>query len=884
MAPPSNPRNTLVFAILALALFVAGPAGAEPRFSFDTTPGKLPKDVQPLAYRIDLVTDLDALTFTGKEEVDINVDKPTDTIVLNAVELAFADATLKGEDAAKATVAVDEAAETASLHFPHALSVGHHTLAIAYSGKISARPAGIYYADYDMPAGRKRMLVTQFEATDARRMFPGWDEPSFKATFTLSAVLPASFRAVSNTPILHEEAAGANKKVTFATTPKMSSYLLVLVAGEMDRVNHAAAGADVGVDAVKGKGEQGRYALDGSTRILPYYNDYFGVKYPLPKLDLIAIPGNFAAGAMENWGGITYIDNDLLFDPASSSESTRQLVFQTIAHEMAHQWSGDLVTMAWWDNIWLNEGFASWMATKATDHFNPTWKVWLRSHADVERAMAEDSRATTHPIQRKIADESEADSAFDDITYLKGQAFIRMTENYLGEATFRDGMRRYMKAHAYSNSTTADFWAALEEASGKPVAKIAAGFTEQPGIPLIHVDTQCVGGDTVATLTEDRFTIHDPAAAKLHWEVPVAIGRPGDAAPRTLLVGDAPETVKFAGCNAPMKANFGDVGYYRVQYSDGDLKALGAAYRTLTPADRVNLLGDAWAMVEAGRADPASYLDLLRQIPGETELAVWTQVIASLRQIDDRERGSPDRGPFRAFARELARPILDSLGWDPKRSDTAETPLLRALAIGTLGRLGDASVIAEAQRRFAAFLENPKSLSPGLQDAIAIVVGHDADRQTYDALRKLGRAASSTETRLRYYNALAGASDPALIADTVKITETDELPNGRVNRFIGGVAGASDDPDLVWKLFLANHRSVFDRLTGQQRDELLPMIARASSDLAVAAELKAAPESNVSSGARHEADKAVEEIAFKADFKKRLLPAITTWIKAKAGG
>jgi aminopeptidase N len=861
----------------------AGHAKAEKPFDFAATPGKLPKSVVPSAYRIDLKPNLDSLAFTGTEEVDIAVAKPTDSITLNSNGLAFKEVALKGEDSAKATIAIDEKAQTATFHFPHVLTAGTHTLSIAYSGPITAQPAGLYYNDYDVAGAHKRMLVTQFEATDARRMFPGWDEPSFKATYSLSVTLPATFRAISNTPVAHEEPAEAGaKKVTFGTTPKMSSYLVVLVAGELDRINQQAADADIGVDTIAGKAEQGRYGLEAATKILPYYNDYFGVKYPLPKLDLIAIPGNFAAGAMENWGGITYIDNDLLFDPATSSEGTKQAIFNVVAHEMAHQWSGDLVTMAWWDNLWLNEGFASWMSTKASDHFNPSWKVWLRAHGETDAAMGMDSRRTTHPIQQTIKDESEADSAFDSITYLKGQAFLRMIETYLGEDVFRDGMRHYMAAHAYSNSTTADLWAAMETASGKPVKQIAAGFTEQPGIPLVEVKTACAGGQTVATLTQGRFTINDPKAAKLTWQVPVSIGLAGDAAPQAVLLGAVPRTVTFAGCGKPVKANVGDVGYYRVHYDDADLKALSAGYKQMAAADRVNLLGDVWAMAQAGRATPDRFLELTKQLNGETELVVWTQVLGSLREIDDLERGAADRPAFRAYARGLLNPVLAQVGWDAKPGDTPDVVLLRSSLIRTLGRFEDPAVVAEARKRFAAFVADQSTLAPSLQDAVLSVVGYGADKTIYDQLHTLGRNAKSTETLLRYYNALGGAHDPALIAETVGITETNEITAGRVNRFIGAAAASSDHPELVWKLFLAKRKAVLRKLTPMQAAGVLPAIAGASSDPAIGEELGRLPESNASSGARHEADTAVEDISFKSGFKARLVPAVSSWLKGQA--
>jgi aminopeptidase N len=863
-------------------------ARAEEPFALATTPGKLPKSVVPTAYRIDLAPDLDTLKFTGREDVDIVAAQATDTITLNANGLSFQSVELLGEGGGKATVSVDTTAQTAMFHFARAMAAGPHTLRITYAGPITAQPSGIYYNDYAVGGIKKRMLVTQFESTDARRMFPGWDEPAFKATFTLSAVLPSNFLAISNTPVARREVVGQGKtRVVFQPTPRMSSYLVVLVAGELDRIDQQVGATDIGVDTIQGKVGQGHYALDAATKILPYYNAYFGIDYPLPKLDLIAIPGNFAAGAMENWGGITYIDNDLLFDPTTSTEATRQDVFGVIAHEMAHQWSGDLVTMAWWNDIWLNEGFASWMASKSTDHFNPDWKIWLRAHAETNRAMVEDARRTTHPIQQVINDESEADAAFDDITYLKGQAFIRMIEAYLGDDVFRDGMRRYMAAHAYSNTTSADLWAALEAASGKPVAKIAAGFTEQPGVPLVNVKTSCVGGETVVSLTEDRFSIHDPDAKRLSWQIPLTIARIGDGpigdgSTRSLLLGDTPQSIRFPGCAGAIKANIGDVGYYRVQYDPADLKRLAASYDRMPAEDRVNLIGDVWAMVEAGRGDVASFLDLTRRLGGETELAVWTQVASDLRQIDDLARGSPEREAFRAFARRLLAPVLARTGWDAKPGEAPDQPILRSSLIRAMGRFGDEAVIAQARERFSAFMADPKSLPPGLQDAVATVVGYAADKTTYDQLHGLGKAATGTETRLRYYGALAGASDPALIAATVAITHTDEISAGRVNRFIAGAASASDNPDLVWKLFLPDRKLVLDKLTPEQASSLLPAIAAASSNPAIAAELKTLPEATQSSGARHEVDLALDEIALKAELSVNLLPRIGSWLKANS--
>ncbi len=423
------------------------------------------------------------------------------------------------------------------------------------------------------------------------------------------------FLAVSNMPVASEEPVTPTlKQVSFATTPKMSSYLFALAAGEFERLSGQADGVTVSVVTTAGKSAQGRFALDTAIDLLQYFNEYFGVKYPLPKLDLIAVPGGFG-GAMENWGAITFFEGLLLFDPAVSPDTAKRGIFTYVAHEIAHQWFGNLVTMGWWDNLWLNEGFASWMEKKAAEHFYPQWQVWLNGGSRKQRVLDTDARRTSHPIQQPVANESEAMAAFDTITYGKGQALIRMIENYLGERAFRDGIRQYMTAHAYGSTTTADLWRALEAASGKPVASVAGTFTEQAGVPLIRGEAACVGEEQRLTLRQERFTIHDPNAAPQRWQVPVTIGplralRPSE----TVLVQGEPVEVAAGRCGEPVKLNFGDIGYYRVQYDDASRAALAKSLPLMSPADRLNLVADAWAMVEAGRAPPASFFELVEEI------------------------------------------------------------------------------------------------------------------------------------------------------------------------------------------------------------------------------------------------------------------------------
>src|SRR6266540_2002779 len=518
---------------------------AEKPFSFEATPGKLPKEVVPVDYSVRIVPDIDKFTFTGTERVRLDVRRAVHRVVLNALELKIIDASIDGKALPESAIEIDPANELLILAMPSDLAPGEHILALSFAGKINQQGQGLFYMRYQEQGSgaRKVMLGTQFEATDARRFFPCWDEPAFRARFQLTVVVPENWLAVSNMPIESEQKIAGGKEVRFAPTPPMSSYLNVFVAGELDFIESRVGPTQIRVIATKGKAELGRYALEASAEILKYYNDYFGVPYPLPKLDQIAIPGGFG-GAMENWGGITYYESRLLFDPKSSSAETKQNIYGVLAHEMAHMWFGDLVTMAWWDNLWLNEGFASWMGSKCTAHFNPQWEVWLardlprdptrRTGIAKEAAMEGDARSTTHAIQQRVATEAEANSAFDDITYKKGQSFLRMLESFLGEDVFRDGIRRYITAHKYSNATTADLWNALSEASKKPVGDIAAGWTEQPGFPVVTVKRET---DGKVRLTQKRFTVNFKNAPPLEWKIPLTY----------LVIGQAPATLLMTG-------------------------------------------------------------------------------------------------------------------------------------------------------------------------------------------------------------------------------------------------------------------------------------------------------------------------------------------------
>ena len=876
------------FAALGLVLSLSGQAVAEPTFAFDTSPGKLPKTVIPVHYAIELAPDLEHLTLAGTESIDIDVREPTARLTLNAVDISFSAATVDGETQ-RAEVALDAASETATLSLAQPLAAGRHKLRIGFTARINSFGRGLFYVDYPTDKGVKRMISSQLEPADARRIFPCWDEPAFKATFALAVTVPRAFLAVGNMPVKREqEMAGELKQVVFAPTPKMSSYLFVLSAGELERLTADADGVAVGVVTTAGKREQGRFALDNAVKLLGYYNDYFGVKYPLPKLDLIAVPGGFS-GAMENWGGITFFESTLLFDPSSSAEAARRGIFSILAHEMAHQWFGDLVTMGWWDNLWLNEGFASWMQVKAAEQFYPQWQTWLNSDGAKQYAMGLDARRTSHPIQQPVADHSEAMAAFDGITYSKGQAFIRMLESYLGEEPFRDGIRAYMAAHGYGNTTTADLWQALESAAGKPVAGFAASFTEQDGVPLILAETSCGGDDQHLTLRQDRFAIV-PARSLLpgseakalpprSWQVPIVAGPLRTTRPPEILLLKGAAEIAAGSCGEAMKVNLGNVGYYRVEYGPVSRAMLAKSLALMAPDDRVNFLADSWALVQAGRAEPPSYLALVEALGPDDHRAVWGQVINTLTGLNRLARDRPERPGLQAYARARLRPLFDRLGWDATRPDEDEA-ILRGRMISALGEFGDGDIVAEAKRRFAGFLKDPRSLPTALREAVTHVVGISADRADYDALLALARKSTATNERVRYYNAAASAREAALARETLALTLTDELPSTIVGRVINTVASSGEQPDIAWEFVKANLEPLTRKEGPSFPDFFISNFMTNFSDEAHAAELAGFAPAQATSGGRVMTARALETIAISADLRARALPSIDAWIKA----
>jgi aminopeptidase N len=704
--------------------------------------------------------------------VRLRVRTPSGTIVFNSLNERLTDVRLDG--APVSAVESDDGRQLTTVTLAQAAPAGEHRLSFAYTGKLETQPHGLFVQAYVSSDGsRGRLLSTKMESTDARRMFPCWDEPAFRSSFELTVTVPAAWAAVSNMPVVRRELHGAQAITTFERSPSMPSYLVELTAGDLATIGARAGNSEIGIWAVRGRERDGQVALADAQLILADYNEYFGYAFPLPKLDSLAIPGGFA-GAMENWGAITYNDQLLLLS-ANSTFADRQAEFAVQAHEIAHQWNGDLVTMGWWDDLWLNESFAAWRGVSETDRRNPSWKWWERQDTAREFALRSDSRLSTHPIQQPVADELEAANAFDEITYEKGQSVLRMLESYLGPEVFRDGVRRYLRARALSNATAADLWSALAAASGQDVGQLARDWTEQPGFPLVSVAASCAKGARTLTLTQRRFLLQADARDDGHWSIPLRI-RAGSEAPRAQLLTRDGEHSGGGRCNEPLSVNADAIGFYRVKYDAATLAANIRAFGATPDGDRIALLDDSWALALAGQQSLGSYLALASAMGKDRDARAWEQIAASLGTLEHYARGSRGHAAFAAAARSMLRPVADSLGWDPRPGEPPDMARLRRMLHADLGEWDDRQVLAEARRRFARFVTDRSAIRPDDQETILALVMRSADAATFAQLHAIARAETNETAQRRDYAALMQVGDPALAEQAAQIALSAEIP------------------------------------------------------------------------------------------------------------
>ena len=696
--------------------------------------------------------------------------------------------------------------------------------------------------------------------------------------------------AVGNMPIARSEELGNGKKhVYFATTPRMSTYLLFFGLGDFERATKMADGTEIGVITKKGALAQSRFALDESSALLREYNDYFGVRYPLPKLDNIAAPGRSQFfGAMENWGAVFTFEYGLLLDPAISTQADKENIYTTLSHEMAHQWFGDLVTMRWWDDLWLNEGFASWMEGRTTQRLHPEWNTALADVAGREAAMAQDALRTTHPVIQRIATVEQASQAFDGITYQKGKAVISMLEAYVGADTWRTAVRSYMRKHAYGNTVSDDLWREVDAAAGKPVSAIAHDFTLQPGVPMIRVgEAVCRKGRTRVTLTQGEFSKDQADKQPLSWQVPVIAATLGSSRQARVLVKNDKATLNVPGCGA-LLVNAGQSGYYRTLYAPSNARALAAGFARLAPIDQLGLLSDSQSLGMAGLQDPAGFLDLVKATPLSADPQVLGKVAAILNGLYEQYAGDDAQAKARqqAFGRyAIARlaPMMAQTGWEARPGEASSVATLRGQLITILGDMGEAGVLAEARRRYAASEQagEQAAMPAPLRRAILGVVAQHADAATWEQLHARARAEKTPLVKNQLYDLLAASDDVALAQRALALALTDEPGVTNSPAMISRVARTH--PELAFDFALAHLEQVNARIDASSRSRYFPRLAAASAQPQMIAKLQAYAQANLPDSARGDADSAVAGIGYRIKLRAERLPAIDAWLAKQAG-
>ena len=852
----------------ALLSAVSGPALA-------ADDARLPTDVAPIAYAISIAPDAPAMRFTGSESVTVNVRRATKTIVLNAADLTISRATVDGR---AVPFTLDAATQRLTLTLPAAVTVGSHSIAFAWSGKINQAAAGLFAIDYTNNDGSKaRMLATQFEAPDARRFAPMWDEPGFKARFTLSAVVPKGQLGFSNMPAAVTRRADGTQLYRFRQSPVMSSYLLFFGMGDMERKTVMAGKTEIGVITRRGVSGQGDYALASARRLLAYYNDYFGQPYPLPKLDMIAGPGSSQFfGAMENWGAIFYFEPELLFDKSRDTESDRQRIFIVVAHEMAHQWFGDLVTMKWWDDLWLNEGFASWMENKSAADLNPAWLARDEAVAsDREAAIGADASAATHPIIRHVETVDQIGEAFDGITYKKGQAVIGMIESVLGPDAFRAGIRRYMAKYRYGNTETDMLWSELEDASGTPVKDFAHDFTLQGGVPLVTLTgARCVGGRTVATLAQGRFGLDAKSKTPQTWRVPLRIATLGGEPVSATASGSRTE-VTIAGCG-PVLLNVGKGSYFRARYAGDAHAALVGAYGRLSLADRLGTLADDFALAMSDDQDFALYASIFAAVPADASPLEWGLVSDQLRAISEIVGPGGMRERIDALTIRKLGPVLARIGYEAKPGESPLVSNLREDLVGRLGSAGDPEVAARARAYFAKLRTDRNAIPPAIRQPILDTFARNATPAEWDQLLALTLAETNPVARNGYVRLLGIAHDPALAARALDLVKGDRLTAQQKPAILRAVAGGH--PDLAFDFAVANADLVNGLLEASTRAGFIVSLGAGSADPTMPGKIMAFAERTLPEASRGGAKRAVSGIAVRKAIADRLRPGVTAWL------
>lgn len=768
---------------------------------------RLPNTIIPSHYKLFLDPSIAGQKFSGEETIGIRLVQPASEITLNSLDLDITMAEVSfSNHTQQAKVTYDKPQETVKFSFANPLSPGNAELHLKYSGKLTEGLRGFYLSR----SPRRLYAVTQFEGTYARMMFPSFDEPSFKATFDLSVMADKGDTAISNGRIVSDEPMGDRHKITFSTSPRMSTYLVALAIGDWQCLERTVEGIPVRVCAVPEKKDQGKFALDVAEHSLEFYNQWYGIKYPFGKLDLVGIP-DYEWGGMENTASIFFRETALLLNTEGRQKPPVYALAgraATIAHEIAHQWFGDLVTAAWWDDIWLNEGFATWMESKPVEAWHPEWNLPVSDASATQQIIATDSLPAARAIHGNPKTSGEIKEMFDGITYQKGAAVLRMLEAYVGPEVFRKGVNEYLKQHANGNATSQEFWQAMARVSGKPVDQIMPTFILQPGVPVVSISGKCAGNSTSLKLGQQRFYLESKGsgtATAERWDIPMCLKTDQGSGAECFLLSKENEQKEINGCPSWYFANPDAKGYYRVFYDDPhNLNALiHFAETALTTPERIALVEDTWAMTRAGRYPIGVSMQLFQALRSDHEPVIVGSIYGHLRYAE-RLLTPEQQEKFRNFIRSQYSPLARELGWQPRSSDTDEQKQLRSSLLSILGDAGDPDAVAAAQKITEQYLQEPSSTDPTLTPTALFVAAEHGTPQLYDAMTEAMNKAKSSSEYFSLLFTLCSFNDAALGRRTLQLVDSGKVRQQNYPTFFNILLGNDATRAETWD-YLKKH-------------------------------------------------------------------------------
>ncbi|KAI0417421.1 peptidase family M1-domain-containing protein [Xylaria grammica] len=789
----------------------------------------LPTNVIPRHYDVTLEPDFQKFVFNGRVVIDFDVQEETRSISLHTIEIDIHSAQIKSGDtvvASSSAITYDEATHVSKIDLNDAVPKGKTQLEIEFTGQLNDSMAGFYRSTYKKPDGSEGILATtQMEANDCRRAFPCFDEPSHKANFTVTLIADKHLTCLSNMDVASEsevfsKLSGTTKKaVKFNPTPLMSTYLVAFIIGELNYIETKKFRVPIRVYAPASSNiEHGRFSLELAARTLEYYEGIFGAEFPLPKMDMVAIP-DFAAGAMENWGLITYRVVDLMLDEQASGAALKERVAETVQHELAHQWFGNLVTMDWWEGLWLNEGFATLMSWLSCNHFYPEWKVWENYVADsLQSALGLDSLRSSHPIEVPVKRASEVEEIFDAISYSKGSCVLRMISTYLGEDVFLEGVRRYIKKHAYGNTQTNDLWAALEDASGKPVREIMSIWTKNVGFPVVQV-TEDAAENSIRVKQNRFLRTGDTKPEEDQVLYPIFLGlRTKTGVDESLTLTEREGVYKLPDLDF-FKLNANHTSIYRTSYSPERLTQLGQAAKDgkLTVEDRAGMIADAGALAVSGYQKTSGVLNLLKGFDTEDSFVVWSEIIARVATVQSAWifEDQAVKDGLEAFIKELVSERAHKLGWNFSDKDGHVEQQFKAMLFGAAGMAGDREIIGAAKDMFAKYKAGDKSaIHPNIRGSVFGMALKYGGKEEYDDILNIFRASTNTDERNTVLRCLGRAKDPELIQRTLDFSLGDEVKNQDIYLPTSGLRSHAEGVEALFSWLTEKWPEIYKRLSG----------------------------------------------------------------------